>query len=316
MTGVQTCALPIYEIQRKDIRVGDRVVIEKSGEIIPKVVKVIQSTKMKRGSSFKMPAQCPECKGTLFRPEKEAVLRCVNYCCPAQLKERLFHFASRNAMDIDHLGPSIIEQLVENGLVNNFSDLYKLDHRSLARLERMADKSAKNLVEAIQKSKSAGLARLLHALGVRHVGQRAGVILARHFHSMSKLQNAKTQELQFVMEIGETVAKSLVDFFSLRSNNEEIIRLRELGVGMKVKGEIVGDELLGKQFVLTGSLESFTRDEAKMKISALGGRVTSNVSKKTDYVVVGADPGSKADKARKLGVAIIGERKLNEMLDK
>ena len=304
------------EIQRKDIRVGDRVVIEKSGEIIPKVVKVIQSTKMKRGPSFKMPAQCPECKGALFRPEKEAILRCVNYCCPAQLKERLFHFASRNAMDIDHLGPSIIEQLVENGLVNNFSDLYKLDLRSLARLERMADKSAKNLVEAIQKSKSAGLARLLHALGVRHVGQRAGVILARHFHSMSNLQNAKTQELQFVMEIGETVAKSLVDFFSLRSNNEEIIRLRELGVEMKVTGETVGDGLLGKQFVLTGSLESFTRDEAKMKISALGGRVTSNVSKKTDYVVVGADPGSKANKAKKLGVAIIGERTLNQMLNK
>ena len=304
------------EIKRKDIRVGDRVVIEKSGEIIPKVVKVILSTKVKRGALFKMPAQCPECRGILFRPEKEAILRCVNYGCPAQLKERLLHFASRNAMDIDHLGPSIIEQLVESGLVNNFSDLYKLDHRSLAKLERMADKSAKNLVEAIQKSKSVGLARLLHALGVRHVGQRAGVILARHFHSMLNLQNAKIEELQFVMEIGETVAKSLEAFFSLQSNNEEIVRLRELGVGMKVTGETVGDELLGKQFVLTGSLESFTRDEAKMKISALGGRVTSNVSNKTDYVVVGADPGSKADKARKLGVAIIGERTLNEMLNK
>ena len=304
------------EIKRKDIRVGDRVVIEKSGEIIPKVVKVILSTKVKRGALFKMPAQCPECRGVLFRPEKEAILRCVNYGCPAQLKERLLHFASRNAMDIDHLGPSIIEQLVESGLVNNFSDLYKLDHRSLAKLERMADKSAKNLVEAIQKSKSVGLARLLHALGVRHVGQRAGVILARHFHSMLNLQNAKIEELQFVMEIGETVAKSLEAFFSLQSNNEEIVRLRELGVGMKVTGETVGDELLGKQFVLTGSLESFTRDEAKMKISALGGRVTSNVSNKTDYVVVGADPGSKADKARKLGVAIIGERTLNEMLNK
>ena len=304
------------EIKRKDIRVGDRVVIEKSGEIIPRVVEVILSTKVKRGASFKMPARCPECKGALFRPEKEAILRCVNYGCPAQLKERLLHFASRNAMDIDHLGPSIIEQLVESGLVNNFSDLYKLDHRSLAKLERMADKSAKNLVEAIQKSKSVGLARLLHALGVRHVGQRAGVILARHFHSMSNLQNAKIEELQFVMEIGETVAKSLEAFFSLQSNNEEIVRLRELGVEMKVTGETVGDGLLGKQFVLTGSLESFTRDEAKMKISALGGRVTSNVSKKTDYVVVGVDPGSKADKARKLGVAIIGERTLNEMLNK
>jgi DNA ligase (NAD+) len=178
----------------------------------------------------------------------------------------------------------------------------------------MAGKSAKNLVEAIEKSKSAGLARLLHALGVRHVGQRAGVVLSRHFHSMFNLQNAKSEEIQFVMEIGETVAKSLEAFFSLQSNTEEIAQLEKIGVQMEVKGEVVGDGLLGKQFVVTGSLESLTRDESKKKISALGGRVTSTVSKKTDYVVVGSDPGSKADKARKMGVEIINEKKFKEML--
>jgi DNA ligase (NAD+) len=303
------------EIKRKDIRVGDWVVIEKSGEIIPKVVEVIISPKTKRGASFKMPINCPECEGALFRPKKEAILRCVNYSCSAQLKERLLYFASKNAMDIDHLGPSIIEQLVESGLVNNFSDLYKLDYLSLIKLERFADISAKNLVNSIQKSKSVGLARLLHALGIRHVGQRAGIVLARHFHSMSNLQNAEIDELQFVMEIGETVAKSLESFFSSNFNNEEIERLVELGVKMEVKGEIVGDTLLGKQFVLTGSLQSLTRDEAKVKISTLGGRVTSNVSKKTDYLVVGLDPGSKADKAKKVGVEIISEKILKEMLD-
>ena len=304
------------EIKRKDIRIGDRVVIEKSGEIIPKIVRVVLSSNIQRGALFKMPTQCPECQGELFRPEKETVLRCVNNGCPAQLKERLIHFASRNAMDIDHLGPSIIEQLVERGVVRNFSDLYKLDRASLEKLDRMADKSAKNLYEAIQKSKSAGLARLLHALGVRHVGQRTGVVLARHFHSMLNLKNAKIEEIQFVMEIGETVARSLEVFFSLQSNIEEIGRLEERGVQMEVKGEFVGDALLGKQFVVTGSLESLTRDEAKKKISALGGRVTSSVSKKTDYVVVGLDPGSKVDKARKIGVEIINEKTLNDMLSR
>ena len=302
------------EIRRKDIRIGDYIIIEKSGEIIPRVVEVIRSSNAKRGPSFKMPTQCPECAGNLLRPESEAVLRCVNYGCPAQLKERLLHFASRNAMDIDHLGPAIVEQLIDSGLVNNFSDLYKLDHFSLSKLERMADKSARNLVGAIQKSKSSGLSRLLHGLGVRHIGQRAGVILARHFHSMSNLQNAKLEDLQFVMEIGDTVAKSLKAFFSLPSNNEEIACLKKLGVEMEVKGEIVGDAFLGKQFVLTGSLASLTRDEAKKKISALGGRVTSNISKKTNYVVVGADPGSKADKARKIGIEIISEEVFKKML--
>lgn len=302
------------EIKKKDIRVGDRVIIEKAGEIIPKVVEVIKTAKAKRGAPFKMPVKCPDCHGVLSRPEEEAVLRCVNYDCPAQFKERLFHFASRNAMDIDHFGPAAIEQLVDKGWVKNYSDLYKLDHQDVARLERMAEKSAQNLIESIEKSKSAGLVRLLHALGIRHVGQRASMILARHFHSMSKLQNAQQEDLEFVMEIGGTVAESLTAFFQQTSNQEEIKRLAECGVEMTIKGENVGTALSGKQFVLTGSLETLTRDEAKEKIAALGGRVTSTVSKKTDYVVVGADPGSKAEKAKKLGIETVTEKKLKQML--
>ena len=301
------------EIRKKDIRIGDRVLIEKAGEIIPRVVEVIKS-KAKRGTPFKMPVKCPDCQSTLLRPEEEAILRCVNYDCPAQFKERLFHFASRNAMDIDHFGPAIIEQLVDKGWVKNFSDLYKLDPQNVARLERMAEKSAQNLIEAIEKSKSAGLARLLHALGIRHVGQRAAMILARHFHSMTKLQNAKQEDLEFVMEIGGTVAESLAVYFKQISNQEEIKRLAECGVEVEITGESVGTALSGKQFVLTGSLESLTRDEAKEKIAALGGRVTSTVSKKTDYVVVGADPGSKVEKAKKLGIEVVTEKKLKQML--
>ena len=301
------------EIKRKDIRIGDKVVVEKAGEIIPKIIEVIIHAKEKRNSPFKMPVKCPNCNEVLLRSEA-AVLRCVNYNCSAQVKERLLHFASKNAMDIDYLGPAVIEQLVDKGLVEKFSDIYMIDTLSLVKLERMAEKSAKNLVEAINKSKSAGLARLIYAFGIRHVGQRAGIILARHFHSMTNLQSAKIEELEFVMEIGEVVAKSLGDFFSHELNISEISCLNKLGLKMEVKGEVVGDELFGKQFVLTGSLDSFTRDEAKNKISALGGRITSNVSKKTDYVIVGLDPGSKANKAKKLGIAVINEQKFKEMI--
>ena len=302
------------EVKRKDIRVGDRVEIEKAGEIIPKVIRVIKPVNKKRGSPFKMPNKCPECNRSLSRPKEEAVLRCINYECPAQVKRRLFHFASRNAMDIDHFGPAIIEQLVDNGWVEKISDLYTLKFQDLIQLERMGQRSARNLIKAIEKSRPAGLPRLLHALGIRHVGQRVAMILARHFHSMSNLQKATKEELESVMEIGETVAESLEAFLKQQSNRKEIIRLRELGVEMEITGETVGDKLLGKQFVLTGSLEFSTRDKAKEKIAALGGRVTSSVSKQTDYVVVGKDPGSKADKAKKIGLEIISEDQFKKLL--
>ncbi len=304
------------EIASKDIRIGDRVVVEKAGEIIPRVVEVIKSTGERRGPRFRMPSRCPECKEPIYRSKDEAVLRCTNSVCPAQLRERLLHFASRDAMDIDHLGPAVIDQLVSKEGVKHFSDLYKLKVQDFVRLERFAEKSAQNLIGALEKSKSVGFARVLYAFGIRHVGQRAGMILARHFHSMKKLQKAEKEELEFVMEIGEAIAESVSTFFGQKSNRDEIARLAELGIGMEFKGEAIGDRLAGKQFVLTGSLKSFTRDEAKEKIAALGGRVMSTVSKKTDYVVVGVDPGSKADRAKTLDIPRVTEDEFKKMVEK
>jgi len=304
------------EIKRKDIRVGDQVVIEKAGEVIPKVVRVLNLSN-KREAPYKMPAICPECKTKIFRSEGEAVWRCVNAACPAQLKERLKHFASRKAMDIDHMGPAVIDQLVESGRIKNFSDLYTLKKDEVAGLERLADKSAQNLIDAIEKSKSAGLARLLFGLGIRHVGQRAAIILAGTFQSLQKLQETPYEHLQAVMEIGPVVAESLKSFFDQKHNIQDIEKLSSLGVvveepngAKKLEGALVG-----KQFVLTGGLSEFSRDEAKKKIESLGGRVTSSVTKKTDYIVVGKDAGSKLEKAQKLGLTIIDEEEFLKLID-
>ncbi len=304
------------EINRKDIRVGDSVVIEKAGEVIPKVVRVIIEPGKSRGRKFKMPGKCPECATKIYRPEGEVAWRCVNAACPAQLKERLLHFASRNAMDIDHLGPAVLDQLVDSGRVKHFSDLYTLTEEELAGLERLAEKSAQNLIDALQKSKTAGLARVLHALGIRHVGQRAASLLAQTFHSIDRLQKTTFEDLESVMEIGPTIAESLRAFFDREANREEIRRLKQSGVALEEKQRKVGDRLEGKQFVLTGTMEEFTRDQAKEKIMALGGRVTSSVSQKTDYVVAGADPGSKFDKAKKLGVQVLNEEAFKTLLEK
>jgi DNA ligase (NAD+) len=302
------------EIRRKDIRVGDRVVIEKAGEIIPKVVRVLETKGHKRAAKFAMPTHCPECNSTLFRPSDEVVWRCENSNCPAQLKERILHFASRNAMDIDHLGPAVIDQLVEAGRVLHFSDLYTLKLEELEPLERLAKKSAQNLLDALQKSKSAGLARLLHGLGIRHVGQRGAALLAQRFQTMEKFSQATYEELEAIMEIGPRIAESVGAFFSQDANREEIKRLEELGLDLTETVATQGDQLQGKQFVLTGTLENFSRDQAKQKIAAQGGRVTSTVSQKTDYVVAGADPGSKIDKARKLGILILNEEEFKKLV--
>ncbi len=302
------------EIKRKDVRVGDTVVIEKAGEVIPKVVRVANEAGKSRGQPFKMPENCPECETELFRPEGEVAWRCVNWACPAQMKERLLHFASRKAMDIDHLGPAVLDQLVDGGKVRHFSDLYILKMEDLVGLERLAEKSAQNLIDSIEKSKSAGLTRLLHALGIRHVGQRAGSILAQNFHSIDKLQKASFEDLEQVNEIGPIMAESLRAFFDQEVNQQEIDHLREQGVVLVEESKETGNRLEGKQFVLTGTLKDFSRDQAKEKILSLGGRVTSSVSTKTDYVVAGADPGSKRDKALKLGVEILDEEKFKALL--
>ena len=296
------------EIKRKDIRVGDQVVIEKAGEVIPKVVRVLNLSN-KRQAPYKMPAVCPECKTKIFRSEGEAVWRCVNATCPAQLKERLKHFASRKAMDIDHMGPAVIDQLVESGRIKKFSDLYTLKKDEVAGLERLADKSAQNLIDAIEKSKSAGLARLLFGLGIRHIGQRAATILADTFQSLQKLQETPYEHLEAVMEIGPVVTESLKSFFDQKHNMQDIEKLCSLGVVVEEPNgaKKLDGALAGKQFVLTGGLSKFSRDEAKKKIESFGGRVTSAVTKKTDYIVVGKDAGSKLEKAKKLGLTIIDE---------
>jgi DNA ligase (NAD+) len=302
------------EIARLDVRVGDKVVIIKAGEIIPKVVRVLGKERKGRQPKFKMPKKCPECDSKIERPQGEAVWRCVNAACPAQLKERLLHFASRNAMDIDHLGTAIVDQLVDTGKVKIFSDLYKLKLENVSTLERMAEKSADNLINAIEKSKQAGLARLVFGLGIRHVGQRVGQVLAQTYGSMDALSNASYEDLEGIDEIGPRIAESIREFYGETHNKIEIASLQKHGLVMTEEKKAGGGNLEGKQIVLTGTLESMTRDEAKRRIVEAGGRVTSSVSAKTDYVLAGTDPGSKLTKAQKLGVAILIEEEFKNLL--
>ncbi len=302
------------EIRRLDVRVGDSVIIEKAGEIIPKVIRVLTENSKDRGAAFQMPTQCPECASSIIREEGEAVWRCVNFACPAQVKERLLHYGSRNAMDIDHLGEAVVAQLVDQIGVRTFSDLYHLKLDEIKDLERLAEKSGENLLKAIEASKQSGLARLVFGLGIRHVGQRVAQVLAQHFGSIDDLIKASPEDLEAVEEVGPKIADSLAHFFETAQNREEIQRLQKAGVVMTADTSQKTTALSGKQFVLSGTLDSMTREEAKQKIMEAGGRVTSSVSSKTDYVLVGADPGSKATKAKKLGVPILDEAGLNDLL--
>lgn len=303
------------EIKRKDIRIGDTVFIEKGGEVIPKVIKVVESKRSGDEKIFKMPQKCPVCGSDVFRPEGEAVARCAGSACPAQLKGRLLHFASRGAMDIDHVGPAIVDQLMERKMVHDVADLYYLTREQLASLDRMAEKSADNVISAIEDSKKRPLKRLVFALGIRYVGARAAAILADAYGSIESLMAAEAENLEKIHEIGPRVAESVVVFFSQKANREVVEKLRTAGVKMEDKKTAVKKTLSEKQFVLTGALESMTRDEAKSRIETLGGRVTSSVSKKTDYVVVGAEPGSKAEKAKKLKIKTLDEAAFMKMLE-
>ena len=304
------------EIARLDVRVGDKVVIIKAGEIIPKVVRVLDKERKGRQPKFKMPKTCPECDSKIERPEGEAVWRCVNAACPAQLKERLLHFASRNAMDIDHLGTAIVDQLVDTGKVKSFYELYDLQLEDLSTLERMAEKSAQNLIDAIAKSRQAGLSRLVYALGIRHAGQRVAQVLAQTYGTMNGLASAKYEDLEAIDEIGPRIAESIREFFGEKHNKKELCKLKQHGLAMTEGKKAGGGNLSGKQFVLTGTLESLTRDQAKKKIIEVGGRVTSSVSAKTDYVVAGTDPGSKLTQAQKLGIPILTEKEFQKLLKK
>lgn len=305
------------EIKRLGVRIGDWVLIEKGGEVIPKVLKVIDSKRTGDEKLFRMPKKCPVCGGEISRVEGEVVARCVAADCPAQLIGRLLHFASRRAMRIEGLGVSLVEQLVAKEMVRDAGDLYTLTLEDIAGLERMAKKSAQNLLSQIEASKSKDLSNLIYALGIRHVGDRTASILARHFGSLESLAQASETELDDVPEIGLTVAQSVRSWFDDAGNMDLCKRLETAGVRTKIDRTTEGaldERFAGKQFVLTGTLSKYTRDEAKALIEGRGGRVTSSVSKKTDYVIAGDEAGSKLDKATTLGVTVLDEAAFKGML--
>lgn len=305
------------EIKRLGVRIRDWVLIEKSGEIIPKVLKVLKSRRTGEEKRFRLPKKCPVCGGAISRPVGEVVARCIAADCPAQLKGRLLHFSSRRAMRIEGLGEALAEQLVEKKLVRDVGDLYVLRLEDVVALERMAGKSAANLLAQIEESKSRSLPNLVFALGIRHVGERTAGILARHFGSLEALGRATVDKLDEIHEIGVTVAQSVRDWFDDEGNVALCGRLRAAGVRIELEhvvGQAADQRFAGKQFVLTGKLDNLTRDEARALIEACGGRVTTSVSKKTDYVVAGEEAGSKLDRAQALGVPVIDEATLRKML--
>ncbi|HSB27825.1 MAG TPA: helix-hairpin-helix domain-containing protein, partial [Pyrinomonadaceae bacterium] len=283
----------------------------------PKVLSVIKSKRTGKEKPFRPPSHCPVCGSEISRIEGEVVARCVAADCPAQLVGRLLHFASRRAMRIEGLGDVLAIQLVEANLVKDVGDLYGLTLEQVAGIPRMAKKSASNLLEQIEASKSRDLGNLIYALGIRHVGERTANILAQHFGSLSALANSTTEELDDIPEIGLTVAESVRDWFDDDGNRQLCDRLRAAGVKTeldKKSGEELDERFIGKQFVLTGKMESYTRDEARALIEARGGRVNSSVSKKTDFVIAGEDAGSKLDKATELGVTVLDEEAFNRMV--
>ncbi|HEY9282534.1 MAG TPA: NAD-dependent DNA ligase LigA [Pyrinomonadaceae bacterium] len=305
------------EIKRLGVRVGDYVMIEKGGDVIPKVLKVVESRRTGEEKKFRMPKKCPVCGGVVSRPEGEVVARCVAADCPAQLKARLLHFTGRRAMRIEGLGDALAEQLVRDGHVRDVSGLYDLTLETVSNLERKAEKSATNLLDQIGASKERDLPQLVFALGIRHVGERTAALLARHFRSLDRLSAATVEELDAVPEIGLTVAESVRAWFDDEGNRQLCERLKARGVRTELAAGAAAaadERFAGKQFVLTGKLDGLTREEAGAAIEARGGRVTSSVSKKTDYVVAGDDAGSKLDKARALGVAVLDEQAFREML--
>ena len=296
------------EIRRKDIRVGDTVLVERAGDVIPYVVQVVLAKRPPDSQPFTFPSACPACGGVAFRPAGEAYWRCTNTACPAQLKERLRHFGSRRAMDIEHLGDSTIEQLVDTGQVKDYADLYQLTAEKVSELDRFAEKSAENLIQAISASRERGLARLLNALGIRLVGERVAQLLAARFGSLERLAEVSEAELAEAHGIGDEIARSVVAFFKDPTNRRLIDNLKRAGVVTHSPMAPVGPKpLAGKTVVMTGSLPTLSREAARELVEGHGGRVASSVSKKTDYVVVGEAPGSKAGDARRLGVTILDE---------
>ena len=301
-------------IDRLDVRLGDTVVLQKAGEIIPEVVSVNYARRPEGTVPFKMPEFCPECGSPVVRDEDGAALRCTSPECPAQRLRNIAHFASREAMDIEGLGISVCESLINSGLVRSFADLYYLEAQSVSMLDRMGEKSAQNLIAAIEKSKRAGLARLLCAFGIRQVGQKASKTLAMHFRDLDAVMSASEDELKAIPDIGAITAGFITEWFSLEQSKHQIRLLREAGVSFDSRESIVDSRFAGKTFVLTGALENYTRDEASAIIERYGGKASGSVSKKTSYVLAGENAGSKLTKARELGIPVITEEEFAEMV--
>ena len=302
-------------IKEKDIRVGDTVVIQKAGDVIPEIVKVETSKRTGKEEIFKMPTVCPICGAPAIREEGEAAIRCTGIECPAKLYRNLVHFVSREAMNIDGLGESIIDQLMSRGLISNIADIYGLKYEDIASLKKNGKKFAENLTNAIEKSKSNELYRLITALGIRHVGTKAAKVLARKFKTMENLANADFDTLSAINDIGPIVANSIIEFFSQEQTKDLLQRLENYGVNMKdEEQEVTDNRFEDLTFVLTGSLENFTRDEASNIIEKFGGKVSSSVSKKTSYVIAGSDAGSKLTKAQSLGVTVLNEEEFADKI--
>jgi len=303
------------EIERLGVKIGDWVQVERGGDVIPKVAKVIEDKDHPRGhKTFQMPEKCPVCGTKVVRTEGEVDYRCVNANCPAKLLGTILHFASRGVMNIDGMGDALVTQLIDRGFVKNVADIYALTKKNLLSLERFADKSAQNILDEIETSKKLPLERVIYGLGIRMVGERTAQFLAEHFGSMEALEQASVEELQEVNEVGPRIAESIAEFFGNPANCKLVDRLREAGLTLKGKKKERGTKLAGKTFVLTGTLAHLTRDEAKKIIEDAGGKVSGSVSKKTDYVVAGTDAGSKLDKAKELGVTVIDEKELENLL--
>ena len=305
------------EIDRKDIRIGDTVLIERSGDVIPKVIKVIQEKRPKNTKGYHLPNHCPACNGGLLRPENEVVFRCFNYSCPAKIKGKLKHFVSKHALDVDGLGQKLIDQLVNEGIIKNVDDLFRIQKKQLADLERMGEKSADNIIGSINKSKLTTFSRFIYALGIRHVGEHISKLLERTYErDFDSFLTASYEDLESIEEIGPIVAQSIIDFWNDPSNKQVIDNCFELVVVFDQKNNIISQTLMGKIFVFTGTLEKFNRKKAKEIVESHGGRTSNTISKKTDYLVAGPGSGSKKDKAKTLGIDIINENEFEKLISK
>jgi DNA ligase (NAD+) len=315
--GVEVCRATLHnqdEIDKKDIRIGDTVVVQRAGDVIPEVITIVASKRSGNEQRFAMPLQCPECGADVVKLKGEAVYRCLGLSCPAQLKESIKHFASKGAMDIDGLGDKLVEQLVSSGLVTDVADLYFLTVTDLEPLERMAATSAHNLIAAIEKSKSSGLEKLVYALGIRHVGAHTAQVLVNNLGSMENILHADEHALLTVRDVGPEVARSIIEFCKQEANLTTISRLKKAGVSYTPRERKTTEDLNGITFVFTGALKRFTREEAKRIVEERGGKVSSSISGKTGYLVAGESPGSKVEKAREHGVAVISENEFNKLV--